>query len=98
MNDIHVHSYHGYDEDGVTLGCGGHAFSSNLVHWYDSSEPAYTLDVAFDDNTTETMARRERPQLVLSQDGDPLYLTNGVQPSASADAAHTLVVAVLQDA
>jgi hypothetical protein len=90
--------YHGYDEDGVATGCGGHAFSRDLVHWHDSSEPAYTLSLEYDDGTIDTLARRERPQLVVSTYGDPLYLTNGVQPSAANDSTFTLVLEVLQTA
>ena len=88
--------YHGYDEDGVATGCGGHAFSPDLAHWYDGKEPAYTLTLEFDNGTTQAVARRERPQLVVGKDGTPLYLSNGVQPDASADYTFTLVVAINQ--
>ena len=40
---------------------------------------AYSLDVALQNKTVVTLARRERPHLLLDTTGNPSVLTNGVQ-------------------
>ena len=41
-----------------------------------------------------SLARRERPQLVLDAGGTPRYLSNGVQPDHGTDYTYTAVVAI----
>ena len=64
---------------------------------HDGKEPAYTCEVPFDDGTNDVMKRRERPQLLLSAEGEPWYLSNGVQPEAGSDRVFTLVLPIAQE-
>jgi hypothetical protein len=45
---------------------GGHAFSRDGTNWTWSSITAYTTTVAWTDNSTTILSRRERPGLVLA--------------------------------
>ena len=70
-----------------------HAFSRNGVsNWTSSAIPPYSRLVTFSDGSTKKMTRRERPQLVLSNRGQPRYFSSGVQDVA--DHTYTLVIAV----
>ena len=86
-----VHSFKGAE-------VGGHGFSANGVEWTFGDKAngflqdgAYTLDVQVaqrgrhhsDVVTVVTLARRERPHLLLDQAGNPSVLTNGVQPAGT---------------
>ena len=89
--------YHAYSEGNSTVGCGGHTYSPDLIHWYDGKEAAYTLDVLYDDGTVDLVAQRERPQLLFGPDGHtPTYLSNGVQPEKGSDYVYTLVMEINQ--
>jgi hypothetical protein len=71
-------------------GVGSHAFSRDAKAWTRSDVQPYTATVAFEDGTTKTMSRRERPQLVTDADGRPLFFTSGVQDAHD----HTLTIQV----
>lgn len=73
-------------------GVGSHAFSRDAMMWTRSDVEPYTSVVAFTDGTTKNMKRRERPQLVLSPDGQPRYFSSGVMDQS--DHAYTLVMKV----
>jgi hypothetical protein len=73
----------------------GHSYSADGLHWSPISRCANTT-AFLDDGSNVTFTSRERPKLVMGDDGRPAYLTNAVQPfqAAGADAGitHTLVV------
>ena len=71
---------------------GRHAFSRDSVSWTSSSTPPYSGLVEFADGSSKVMSRRERPQLVLSETGQPRYFSSGVQDEA--DHTYTLVMEV----
>jgi hypothetical protein len=58
---------------------GGHAFSPDGLSWTYAGN-AYGSSIAYDDGSSETISRRERPQ-VLMLDGLPALLFTGVQPT-----------------
>jgi len=84
-------------------GCGGvgcHAFSPDGFRWTLSATPAYNFTVAFDDGSSATFSRRERPQLVFDPaTGAPTHLINGVQlprasqpPGSQQDYTYSIIV------
>ena len=59
--------------------------------------PGHRFNIAFDDGSSVTMRRRERPQLVFDPiTGAPTHLINGVQPPQSKggqnDQTYSIVV------
>ena len=49
----------------------------------------------FTDGSSETLSRRERPQLVLGQDGKPVALSNGaLSRSAAGGRSRTVIVPI----
>ena len=83
---------------------GGHAYSRDGLAWAYSREYAYSTTVAFDDGTSTTFARRERPEAVVV-DGSVVALVTGVvdpdaqQPAGSQrDRSWTLVQPVVSRA
>ena len=65
----------------LPAGCtslGGHAFSEDGAHWYISPVPAYTSTVLYEDGSQVDFRARERPHLLLSPAGDPLYFVSAV--------------------
>ena len=70
-------------------GPGGHSFSADGRHWHFAGR-AYGFEVEYTDGTSQTLARRERPQ-VLMIDGQPAVLYNGVEDAGrSSQHTHTL--------
>ncbi|KAI5300217.1 Transcription factor iws1 [Ascosphaera pollenicola] len=73
---------------------GRHAYAKSLEGpWtFDNKTVAYTTTVDFDDGSQILYHRRERPQLLFSEDESmrPLYLTNGVQEKGT-HASYSLV-------
>jgi len=62
---------------------GRHAYSLDGVNWTLSATPAYNTTIQFEDGTSWTYQRRERPQLHFDPvSGLPSVLYNGVQPNA----------------
>lgn len=67
-----------------------------------SAQRPYEFAVQFTDGTTVNMRRRERPQLLLSPEGRPLYFSSAVLPildpgaaqEGEADHTYTLVVKI----
>jgi len=59
---------------------GGHAFSLDGLTWNYSSTSPYGRAVVFTDNRTIQMQRRERPHLILDQQGFITHLSTSVQP------------------
>jgi hypothetical protein len=57
---------------------GGHAYSEDGAHWYISPVPAYTARVEYQDGSAVLYRARERPHLITSSKGDPLYLVSAV--------------------
>lgn len=57
---------------------GGHAWSRDGIVWSDVRVGAFNTTVAFTDGDFMTCIRRERPQMVLDQDGMPLAMTSGI--------------------
>ena len=72
---------------------GSHAFSRDGVSWTRSSEAPYTHTVSYEDGTVVDMGRRERPQLLLSNAGQPRYFSSGVELPGGQE-VYTLVMAV----
>lgn len=65
-------------------GCdvGGHAYSKDGLTWTLSTTIPFTTNVTWSDGKSETLNRRERPQLVMATDGvTPIALVTGVQKS-----------------
>lgn len=64
---------------------GGHAWSADGVHWNDTTVtpggvPSYTGEVTWSDGTTTVLARRERPQVLLTaDDGEPAVICTSAQ-------------------
>jgi hypothetical protein len=84
---------------------GQHAFSRDGRKWTVSTHRPYEFAVHFTDGTTVRMRRRERPQLLLSPEGRPLYFSSAVLPpdpggvgmdssQGEADHTYTLVVKI----
>lgn len=71
---------------------GAHAFSRDALNWTVSATPPYTSLVNFSNGTSFDMRRRERPQLLLSESGQPRYFSSGVEDFA--DHTWTLVMKV----
>jgi len=69
---------------------GGHAYSTDGLHWTFANTKAYTLTVKWTNGTSSTMHRRERPQVFFDSNMNPSVLFNGVQPSSSNDHTFTL--------
>lgn len=57
---------------------GGHAFATSLDNWHYASTPAYTTTVDVQGSAPLHLKRRERPQLLLSPDGEPKVLYTAV--------------------
>jgi hypothetical protein len=63
----------------------GYAFSPNFIDWRYSHEPVATNTfTSLENGETVTLRGRERPQLLLSDDGVPEALFSGAVPSAGA--------------
>ncbi len=71
---------------------GAHAFSRDALNWKVSATPPYTSLVTFSNGSSFDMRRRERPQLLLSESGQPRYFSSGVEDFA--DHTWTLVMKV----
>ena len=74
----------------------GHSYSADGITWSPISRCANTT-AQLQNGSSVTFTSRERPKLVMGEDGRPAYLSNAVQPfqkDAGADAGvtHTLVV------
>ncbi|MCP3968503.1 MAG: hypothetical protein GY750_14235 [Lentisphaerae bacterium] len=73
---------------------GGHAWSVDGVHWT-MTEPSYSRTVRYTDGSSETMHRRERPQILwLDEKKQKGILFNGVQPSSDNDKIYTLATPI----
>ena len=74
--------FHGFGGDDRLAGSfvGQTAYSTDLLHWTWQLEPIYSTTVQHDDGTKEVFWKRERPAIVLDEDGHPIYLLNGVVP------------------
>lgn len=74
---------------------GKHAFSEDGVHWKSHSTPVYSPWIRLKSGQIEYLFRRERPKLVLDDQGLPLYLVNGILSWEGAfldgGRSHTLV-------
>jgi hypothetical protein len=78
---------------------GRHAFSPDGVTWAFSNTPAgaYNTTIVYDDGSTHTLARRERPHLIFNKtSGAPMYLLNGVMQPDSGDYSYTFIQPVMQ--
>ena len=71
------------------VGC--HAFSRDGHAWHLASSNPYTTTIGFEDGSSRLYARRERPHLVFNAQGDPAFLSNGVQETWQVDHSYTLV-------
>ena len=80
--------FHGYGGD-RRWSDGQTAYSTDLLHWTWQPEPAYSSTIQYSDKTVETFGRRERPALVLDEQGHPLYLLNGILPQDPEYGDHT---------
>lgn len=57
---------------------GGHAWSRDGITWSEPRVGAYNTTVPFTDGTVMTCERRERPQMLLDDDGRPLAMVTGI--------------------
>jgi hypothetical protein len=95
-----LHQYNS-SNPAVQVGVGGYAASATadlFSEWtlQPFATPAYNTTVDFADGTSVTMARRERPKLLLSATtGEPAVLYNGVCPPGT-DACWTLSQPIAQ--
>ena len=79
------------DHNGVH---GLHAFADRQgLKWYKSAKDAYTLHVEYNNNTSTTFGRRERPDLMFDERGNPHVLYTGVE-TAGVKRSWTLAQAV----
>ena len=71
-----------------------HAYSSNLLDWNVSSsyanfeEGAYSTNVTWDDGSTTTFLRRERPEIMFDAKGKPLYFYSAVMEIGNPNTSH----------
>lgn len=73
---------------------GRHAYSADGINWTLSETPAYNTTIQFDDGTSWTFQRRERPQLHFDPvSGLPTVLYNAVQPY-SYDRTYTMATPI----
>jgi hypothetical protein len=78
---------------------GGHMWSKDGLTWSqawtDNNTWAYSTTVALQNGSTQTFARRERPQVLLDENGDLQCLYNAAQPCAGTwgDACHSYTIA-----
>jgi hypothetical protein len=86
-----MHHLGGYK--GVRDPVGAHAFSRDAIHWTKSAVLPYTTFVPFKDGSSINMTRRERPEMILSEKGQPRYFSSGVQ-EVHGDHSYTLVMQV----
>eukprot|EP00755_Sulcionema_specki_P033638 Sspe_Gene.2299::Locus_757_Transcript_1_1_Confidence_1.000_Length_1588::g.2299::m.2299 len=84
--------FHNKYPDNAAEVVGGHAYSSDGKVWVYSGS-CYGSTVSFDDGTTTSFSRRERPHFVFADDGcTPIALTTGVQYGGKyGDATLTLL-------
>eukprot|EP01059_Diplonema_ambulator_P018919 TRINITY_DN315_c3_g1_i1.p1 TRINITY_DN315_c3_g1~~TRINITY_DN315_c3_g1_i1.p1 ORF type:complete len:230 (+),score=30.82 TRINITY_DN315_c3_g1_i1:94-690(+) len=81
-----------HDEQGATRSNpnGTHAFSpDNGVTWYYGKQNCYNGSVLTTNGSTMTYARRERPHMILDNNNDPIYVTNGVQEEDQSTDCYT---------
>jgi len=71
--NFHMLTHHFHPQGGV------HAFSSDGLNWTYGGM-AFGSEVKWDDGTTMSMTRRERPELVFDDSGKPILLFNGACP------------------
>ena len=57
---------------------GGHAASLDGHTWHYSGGASYTTTVEFEDGTSVTFSRRERPEMIIDEQGNPTHLITGV--------------------
>ena len=87
-----------HDEQGPQrcTAVGRHAFSTDGINWTYAAENAYNSTVKFDHgNGTESVVsfyRRERPHMIIDENGRPTHLSNGAQESTETDRSFTLIV------
>lgn len=95
--------------DGVFLppGCttlGGHGYSMDGITWHISPTPVYTAVVQYEDGSVENYRARERPHLIVSPTGAPLFFVSAVGDPGKggntgvtgADHSFTLVQGIAQ--
>ena len=52
--------------------------SARMTGWHYALTPAYSNTLGLIDGSTLQLTRRERPQVLLGEDGRPTFLYNGV--------------------
>ena len=57
--------------------CGHHYASADGLHWDKSAGNAYCNVVEWQNGSTTTLVRRERPQLHFGTNGEPTHLLTG---------------------
>jgi hypothetical protein len=74
---------------------GGHAASADGgLTWHYSGEATYNTTVLYEDGNSVTYSRRERPEMLLGEHGEPTHLITGVVEQGGAgqhDRSWTLV-------
>jgi len=87
--------FHGmkpYEQD---MYAGRHAFSTDGWNWSFTPTPAYNSTVHFSNGQVITFNRRERPHILLNDQGEPSHLFNGVQQYSNNDYIWTLVQPIM---
>lgn len=79
-----LHSKNACTSYGQEKSCGSYAFSRNSYNWTLRKEAAYDASVKWDDGTKENLLSRQRPKLLLNNDGIPLVLFTGVLSNDSS--------------
>ena len=87
-----MHSPSGKLASGQGKSVGAHAFSRDALVWAVSKTNPYTTLVNFSNGSSFDMRRRERPQLLLSERGQPRFFSTGVEDFG--DHTWTLVMKV----
>ena len=91
---IHMDSHslcHQYDQSKYA---GRHAYSRTGASgdWRFSKDVAYTSKVQYEDGSSKTFHRRERPHLFLNDAGEPAVLYTGVERQQGGS-KHTITLA-----
>jgi hypothetical protein len=77
----------------VALHAGRHAYSVNGVEWTYSRTPPYTGTIQWNNGSSCSLSRMERPYLLFdAKTGAPTHLINGVQRYSADEYTFTLVL------
>merc|ERR1711974_381870 len=81
--------YHGMCPSGIMQA--HYAFSSDAVHWTESTSETYSYTAEYTDGSSQFFARTERPHLIFSEGGNLTHILNGVCDGSSPEKAYKCI-------